>query len=85
MKADEAYRRAMETRAKNIEKQQSYLDRQIEHAMGEGRLEITYDQEIYDEVKANLKERLFKIITQTGSSKESYFTFNRITWKHFGK
>jgi hypothetical protein len=85
MKADEAYRRAMEIRAKNIEKQQSNLDRQIEHAMGEGRLEITFDQEIYEEVKNNLKERLFKIITQTGSSREGFYTFNKISWKHFGK
>jgi peptidyl-tRNA hydrolase len=85
MKADEAYKRAIETRAKNIEKQQSFLDRQIEHAMSEGRLEITHDQEIYEEVKTNLKERLFKITTQTGSSKEGYYIFNKISWKHFGK
>lgn len=85
MKADEAYKRAMEIKAKNIENQQAYLDRQIEHAMSEGRFEFSYDQEIYDEVKDNLKARLFKIITQTGSSRDGYFTHNKISWKHFGK
>jgi hypothetical protein len=85
MKADEAYKRAMEVRTKNIERQQSYLDREIEHAMSEGRFEITYDQEIYDEVKNNLKERLFKIIIQTGSDKSGFYTYNKISWKHFEK
>jgi len=85
MKADEAYKKAMENMARNIERQQKLIDRKIEHAMSEGHLETTYDEKLFDEVLANLSGRLFKVSVQSGSSHSGYFYHNKISWKHFGK